>query len=232
MNGAGAEDGAAPGGGPAGPSGTTAAVSAAGMSALATVADDGYRNSAEFLRARLRIGASEAKRRIALGAEVLPRAGIAGRTLPPARQELAAAVAEGTIASHTATLIAMSLNRVAKTAPPEAVDGVEHALTMTAVENDPDFLARVTRRWIDALDQDGAEPSEEALRRLQGVFIRKPRHGLHHLEIFATTEQFEGLVTVMNVATNPRLGAAPGQRGRRRRPCGRPRHGRPGHGRH
>ncbi|MFF2031380.1 DUF222 domain-containing protein [Arthrobacter sp. NPDC058192] len=208
-NGAGAEGGAAPGGGPAVPAGTgAAAVSAVGRSAVAAVADDGYRNSAEFLRARLRIGASEAKRRIALGAVVLPRAGIAGRSLPPARQELAAAVAEGAIASHTATLIAMSLNRAGHVAPPEAVDGMEHALTMTAVENDPDFLARVTRRWIDALDQDGAEPSEEVLRRLQGVFIRKPRHGLHHLEIFATTDQFEGLVTVMNVATNPRLATA------------------------
>ena len=85
---------------------------------------------------------------------------------------------------------------------------MEHALTMTAVENDPDFLARVARRWVEALDQDGTEPSEESLRRLQGVFIRKPRHGLHHLEIFATTDQFEDLATVMNVAANPRLGAA------------------------
>lgn len=38
----------------------------------------------------------------------------------------------------------------------------------------------------------------------QGAFIRRPRHGLHHLEIFATTDQFENLVTVMNSATNPR----------------------------
>ena len=81
---------------------------------------------------------------------------------------------------------------------------MEHALTRTAVENDPDFLARVARRWTDALDQDGAEPTEEVLRQLQGAFIRKPRHGLHHLEIFATTDQFEHLLTVMNTATNPR----------------------------
>ncbi|MCZ9885183.1 HNH endonuclease, partial [Arthrobacter sp. B2a2-09] len=39
----------------------------------------------------------------------------------------------------------------------------------------------------------------------QGAFIRKPRRGLHHLEIFATAEQFETLATVMNTATNPRL---------------------------
>ena len=84
---------------------------------------------------------------------------------------------------------------------------MEHALTRTAAENDADFLARVTRSWAEALDQDGAEPSEELLRQLQGAFLRKPRHGLQHLEIFATTDQFEHLITVMNTATNPRTGA-------------------------
>ena len=39
---------------------------------------------------------------------------------------------------------------------------MEHALTRTAAENDADFLARVSPRWAEALDQDGAEPSEEA----------------------------------------------------------------------
>ena len=50
-----------------------------------------------------------------------------------------------------------------------------------------------------------AEPGEEELRHRQGTFIRKPRRGLHHLEIFATAEQFETLATAMNTATNPRL---------------------------
>ncbi|MDQ0850711.1 hypothetical protein QFZ65_002649 [Arthrobacter sp. B3I9] len=81
---------------------------------------------------------------------------------------------------------------------------MEHVLTRTAAENDPDFLVRVARNWTDAIDQDGAEPSEELLRQLQGAFIRRPRHGLHHLEIFATAEQFELLLTVMNTGTNPR----------------------------
>ena len=85
---------------------------------------------------------------------------------------------------------------------------MEHALTRTAAENDPDFLVRVARSWTDAVDQDGAEPSEEQLRQLQGAFIRRPRHGLHHLEIFATAEQFEHLLTVMNTATNPRTTSA------------------------
>nr|WP_272912830.1 HNH endonuclease signature motif containing protein [Arthrobacter sp. FW305-BF8] len=57
---------------------------------------------------------------------------------------------------------------------------------------------------MDALDQDGTEPSEENLRHRQGVFIHHKRGGLHHLEIRATTDQYEVLTTVMNTATNPR----------------------------
>ena len=100
---------------------------------------------------------------------------------------------------------------------------MEHALTRTAAENDPDFLARVARSWTDALDQDGAEPSEELLRQLQGAFIRKPRHGLQHLEIFATAEQFEHLLTVMNTATNPRTTHTADSRGTAETPEARPR---------
>ena len=39
------------------------------------------------------------------------------------------------------------------------------------------------------------------------MFLRQTRHGLHHLEIFATTDQYEPLLTVMNTATNPRARA-------------------------
>jgi hypothetical protein len=170
--------------------------------------DDGYRNTIEFLRARLRISASEARRRLCLAAAVLPRAGMAGQPVPAAHEELAAAVASGTIASRAATIITLSLDRVRHACPPETSARMEHALTLTAVENDHDFLTRIARRWTDALDQDGAEPGEEELRQRQGAFVRRPRRGLHHVEIFATTDQFEHLATVMNVAANPRTSSA------------------------
>ena len=178
--------------------------------AVCAAADDGYRNTAEFLRARLRISAPEATRRLTLAAELLPRTGTGGHPELPVRPELAAAVASGAVASRTATIITLALDRVRHTSHPEAAATMEHALTRTAIENDADFLARIARRWTEALDQDGAEPSEELLRRIQGAFIRKPRHGLHHLEIFATADQFEHLVTVMNTATNPRTGQGTG----------------------
>ena len=194
-------------------SAATAAAEAADAPAVAVdgpavvAVDDGYRNTTEFLRARLRISAAEARRRLSLADSLLPRQGFTGEPLPPVHGELGTAVAAGEVASRAATIITLALERVRHVCDADAADRMEHALTRTAVENDPDFLARVARSWTDALDQDGAEPSEELLRQLQGAFIRKPRHGLQHLEIFATAEQFEHLLTVMNTATNPRTSA-------------------------
>ena len=172
---------------------------------LAEVADDGYRNAAEFLRARLRISISEARRRRALAPAGLCSAGSAGPGIPPPRAVLAAAVAAARVPSRSATVVGATLDSVRHLIKEDAVAQLEQELTAVAAESDPDFLVKTAKRWTDAIDQDGAEPSEEALRHLQGAFIRKPRHGLRHLEIFATAEQFETLTTVMNVAGNPRL---------------------------
>ncbi len=108
------------------------------------------------------------------------------------------------MSSRAGTIISLTLNRLQHQTTPETLTRIEQDLTRTAATADPDFLARVARRWAETLDADGTEPSEETLRHTQGAFIRKPRHGLHHLEIFATTDQYEHLLTVMNTATNPR----------------------------
>ena len=192
---------------PAGAADSLAAGDAPVAVDAAGAVDDGYRNTAEFLRARLRIGAAEARRRLSLAGGLLPRQGLAGRQVPAAHPELGAAVAAGEVASRAATVIAVALERARPLCAPDAVAGMEHALTRTAAENDADFLVRVARSWTDAMDQDGAEPSEELLRQLQGAFIRRRRHGLHHLEIFATTDQYEHLLTVMNAGANPRTGS-------------------------
>ncbi|HJW00194.1 MAG TPA: DUF222 domain-containing protein, partial [Arthrobacter sp.] len=108
------------------------------------------------------------------------------------------------VSSGAATIISLTLDRLQHQTTPETLSRIEQDLTRTAATTDPDFLARVARRWAETLDADGTEPSEETLHHTQGAFIRKQRHGLHHLEIFATTDQFEHLLTVMNTATNPR----------------------------
>ncbi|QSZ48035.1 HNH endonuclease signature motif containing protein [Arthrobacter sp. D5-1] len=172
----------------------------------ASVLDDGYRNAAQFLRARLRIGIGEAKRRLALAPDVLPQTGITGQDIPARHAILAQAVGSALVPSRSASIISTALDKVRHLTDEDTLTRMEHALTTTAVETDPDFVTTMAKRWIDAIDHDGPEPTEEILRQLQGVFLRRRRrHGLHHLEIFATDEQYEILATAMNVATNPRL---------------------------
>ena len=91
--------GAADAGGGAGDTDGAAADAAAG----AGVVDDGYRNTTEFLRARLRIGAPEARRRLSLAGTLLPRQGFTGGALPAVHGELGAAVAAGDVPSRSAT---------------------------------------------------------------------------------------------------------------------------------
>ncbi|MFC8525609.1 DUF222 domain-containing protein, partial [Pseudarthrobacter sp. NPDC057230] len=190
--------------------------------AVPSPADDGCRNTAEFLRLRLRIPIREARRRLTLAQHTLPRTSLTGEPLPPTRPHLATALTphpatDGTttqpptgslqapaVSSYAATLITATLDRLQHHTTPDTLDRIEHHLTTAATSTDPDFLTRLAQRWTDTIDADGTEPTEEALRHTQGAFIRKPRHGLHHLEIFATTDQYEHLLTVMNTATNPR----------------------------
>jgi hypothetical protein len=190
-------------------------------------ADDGCKNTEEFLRLRLRIGISEARRRLHLAHETLPVTTLTGDPLPAAREHLASGltptagtgtpnevitgqpVSAPAVSSRAGTIISLTLDRLQHHTSPETLTLIEIDLTRTAATADPDFLARVARRWADAIDADGTEPSEEALRHTQGAFIRKQRHGLHHLEIFATTDQYEHLATVMNIATNPRTHTEP-----------------------
>ena len=226
------------------PAGTGTITEAESLPAPSSPADDGCKNTEEFLRLRLRIGISEAARRLRLARTTLPATTLTGDLLPPAREHLAASLAPTStpfdteahtvsatpedapdgitgqeitghgvsapaVSSRAGTIISLTLDRLQHHTTPETLSVIEADLTRTAATADPDFLARVARRWADAIDADGTEPSEEALRQTQGAFIRKPRHGLHHLEIFATTDQYEHLATVMNTATNPRTHTAP-----------------------
>ncbi|WP_223944835.1 HNH endonuclease signature motif containing protein [Arthrobacter sp. StoSoilB20] len=180
--------------------------SEAGVAGSAGVLDDGYRNAAEFLRARLRIGIGEARRRLALAPDVLPQPGMTGQDIPARRGILAEALATGDLPSRSATIISSALDKVRNLTDDATITRMEHALTKTAVESDPDFVTKMAKRWTDRIDQDGPEPTEEVLRQHQGAFLRRRRrYGLHHIEIFATTEQYETLTTTMNTATNPRL---------------------------
>jgi hypothetical protein len=66
-------------------------------------ADDGCRNTEEFLRIRLRIGITEARRRLRLARDVLPATTLTGDRIPPAREHLATGLTPTTPDSDTDT---------------------------------------------------------------------------------------------------------------------------------
>ena len=115
-----------------------------------------------------------------------------------------AAFASGTLSGRAATVICSAVERAGCLAAPEQLASMERHLTSQALESDEDVLRVLARRWETVLDQDGQEPTEKVLRARQGVFFRGRRNGLRILEIGATDEQFEHLVTAMTTATNPR----------------------------
>ncbi|WP_298252194.1 HNH endonuclease signature motif containing protein [uncultured Arthrobacter sp.] len=163
-------------------------------------------STAEYLRASIGISRSEANRRLRLGQDLLPDAPGPGASVEPRLATLAAAASTGEISSRAATVIRDAVHRVATVATRPQVQAMEEHLTRQAVESDEDILRVLARRWESVIDQDGREPTEKTLRARQGLFLRGKRHGLHLMEIGATDEQFEHLVTVMNTATNPRAG--------------------------
>jgi hypothetical protein len=139
---------------------------------------------------------------------------MAGQEIPARREVLAEALSSALVPSRSATIISTTLDKVRQLTDNGTIARMEHALTATAIESDPDFVTKMAKRWVDSIDQDGPEPSEEVLRQLQGAFLRRRRrNGLHHIEIFATAEQYETLSTAMNTATNPRLMGHDGEPG-------------------
>ncbi|MBG6226409.1 hypothetical protein IWX63_003007 [Arthrobacter sp. CAN_A2] len=169
-----------------------------------------FRDTAEYLRARLGITRLEAQRRIRLGKWVLSRQSVTGETCPAMLEAVGGAFRAGVISSYTATRISDAVERVRPVASGVQLQAMEEGLAAQATESDADLVNVVIRRWEAALDPDGAEPSEGLLKAQQGVFLRGRRRGLHRLEVAADDEQFEYLLTVMNIATNPRTA---GERG-------------------
>ncbi|MEV7648149.1 DUF222 domain-containing protein [Arthrobacter sp. NPDC089319] len=164
-----------------------------------------FRNNAEYLRSRLGIGIVEARRRLRVGAVVTAPVRFDGEPGAPALPMLAEAMAAGEISANAAALVTDSIARARHAADPTTLEAMESSLVRQAAESDADTLAIVAKTWETAVDQDGAEPSDEELRSRQGMFYRGRRRGLHQFVINTTDDQYEALATVMNSAANPRI---------------------------
>ncbi|WP_181032600.1 MULTISPECIES: HNH endonuclease signature motif containing protein [unclassified Arthrobacter] len=167
-----------------------------------------FRTTADYMRCRLRISRGEAQRRLKLASVLLPASGNSGHPVPAALPVLAGAAAAGQISSVSALIIAEAVDQVRQRSGTETAEAMESDLASLGSRHDADFLARTARRWVLLADQDGTEPSDDELRRFQGVFPGRKKNGLNHLSIYCTAEQHETLLTVMNAVAGPRASDA------------------------
>ncbi|WP_284025021.1 HNH endonuclease signature motif containing protein [Arthrobacter sp. zg-Y1219] len=170
-----------------------------------------FRSTADYMRCRLRINRAEAQRRLRLAASLLPSISASGQPVPAALPALAEATACGVISSAGAMVVANAVDEIRHRTEASVASAIEADLSALAARQDGDFLVRAARRWVLLVDQDGAEPTDEELRRFQGVFSGRKKNGLNHLNIYCTDDQHETLLTVMNAAAGPRVadGSAP-----------------------
>ena len=199
-----ATDSAGMPGGPDGPGGPSACDSPAQHASAKAHVE--FRTTADYMRCRLRISRGEAHRRLKLASVLLPAVGVSGEHLAPVLPVLADSAAAGEISSYAAATVADAVDQVRHRTDADTASAMEADLSAVARMQDHDFLVRTARRWVILSDQDGAEPSEEELRRFQGIFSGRKRNGLNHLNIFCTAEQHETLLTVMNAAAGPTSG--------------------------
>ena len=162
-----------------------------------------FRTTADYMRCRLRITRGEAQRRLRLASVLLPSVGTSGQPILAGLPHLAETAAAGEVSSAAAGIISDAVEQVRRRTDAGTASAMERDLSAVARLQDQDFLTRMARRWVILADQDGADPSEEELRRFQGVFSGRKRNGLNHLSIFCTAEQHETLLTVMNAAAGP-----------------------------
>ncbi|MBW4040849.1 MAG: DUF222 domain-containing protein [Acidobacteria bacterium] len=131
----------------------------------------GARDGIDLLGATARIGFSEARRRIGLGAALAPRIGLDGEALPGRLPELADAVAAGTVGVDAARLIVNFWKHVHHRADPKALTLTMDVILRTAEAADEAALLEVLHRSVRALDPDGDEPDEQVRRRQRALRV-------------------------------------------------------------
>ena len=125
----------------------------------------GHRRPVHLIEQLTRVSQAEAARRIRLGSAVRPRLALDGRQLPAAFPLGAEALTAGWLGVEAAAGIIRCLGQAAERhANMDDLDAAEQSLVDTAAVEPADIVGLHARVWREALDPDGAEPREEALR--------------------------------------------------------------------
>jgi len=139
----------------------------------------GQRRGAHLVEQLARVSQAEAVRRVRLGTAVRDRVSLLGEPLPPAYPLLATALVAGSVGVDAAAAITRNLDLASQRhANAQDLAAAEEALVDAATTDTAECVAVQAIAWRDALDPDGAEPREEAIRERRGVWVSRERNGI------------------------------------------------------
>lgn len=174
-----------------------------------------FKDLADFLVQTLRISRTQANQRIALAKAIRPREQFSNGHGVAYHPHLADAIERGELSTDSAHITLTTSKHIAAHAPtrceigdlqtdPEKwADEAEQTLCKQAGTFGPDQLRRIGKHFEVLANQDGAEPTERELAQRQGLFYKKYRNKLHHLELVVTDFQYEALSTFVNALITP-----------------------------
>ncbi|MET4782484.1 DUF222 domain-containing protein [Glaciihabitans sp. UYNi722] len=151
-----------------------------------------------------RCSQAEANRRIRMGQAIRPSLSITGEALPPLYPHLAAAMMAGTVGVDAASSIVNSLGQVSRTATALAVTGAEVALVGEAAHTSADLVAFEARVWREALDPDGVERRDEALRHRRSFTVGREAGGMTPFRGWADPVSAGLIRAMLSEGANPR----------------------------
>lgn len=168
------------------------------------------RNPAELLTSSLMISRAEAARRIRLAEHFLTSTDPLTQAAPtPSQPILGSALFTGRISAEQALIISGFVDEAARLAdsgriPEDTPQGLESMLARQAEDEPSDILRILGRHALSLLDPDGQKPSEADLVAKQGIFFRRPRKGLVHIDGFMTIPQYEHLMAGIGWSSSPK----------------------------
>ena len=151
-----------------------------------------------------RCSQAEAGRRIRMGQAIRPSTSLAGESLPPRYSHVAAAMVSGSLGMDAASSIVHCLGQAARTAAPEALDGAEKALVAEAAHTTADLIAFEARVWREALDPDGVEQREEALRHRRSFTVGREVAGMTPIRGWADPVSAGLIRAMLSEGANPK----------------------------
>ncbi|MBP3081596.1 HNH endonuclease [Mycolicibacterium fortuitum] len=143
----------------------------AALAEQGTAARIGAKSWPEALRIRLRISATEARRRYRDALNFSPRTSMSGESLPPLRAASASAQSGGWVNAEHIEILESFFRKCPPWVDATSRDRFEEKLVAVAAQNAPETLQQSVNEVLYLLNQDGPEPADEQCARRRGIVI-------------------------------------------------------------